>query len=302
MAAFIKVIDEDGKTYYGGNQAWFESNTRARAGCGPVSGANVLLMLARNSHEIANKLNITFENDGSITKSNYVAFMNDVYATMKTWEVPILRKIYDRCKRDNKFFQKVSANNGRSICGYLRGVLKYAKKHGVYLESHALPTAFCSDELGFEFIKEGLKSAEAVCLLTSYNKHSLTLFRGEYDCVNSAYQAQEKMHNHFVTITNYERYTQKVNPTSTCNSSSACNLDSPKTDVIKISVSTWGRIAQIDYHELATTWQSRKAVDSALMYFTIAESPEMTDLCIKRAARTLRTALLHTIFKKHTTL
>ncbi len=275
MNDFIKVVDEAGHAYYGGNQSWFAGNTRARAGCGPVSGANVLLMLARRDPEIAAGLHVDIAADGTMTKESYMHFLNEVYITMGTWEIPILRRIYDKCKRDNPFFKKVSPNNGRSICGYLRGVLRFAKKRGVYLQSHALPTAFCDPDEGLRFITEGLEAAGAVAMLTSYNKHPLTLFYGEYDSTEGAYQTKDPMQNHFVTITG-------ITPTN------------------QLYVSTWGRIAMIDYAALSASWNSRRALDSALMYFDPAATTAQTHQCIRDAAKVLHRAIRQTVFCKTT--
>lgn len=274
MAAdFIKVVDAYGHMYYGGNQSWFESNTRARAGCGPVSGANILLMLARDHQELAHGLNVKMDPDGQITKDEYMKFLNAVYDVMGTWEIPVLRKIYDRCKRDNAFFQKISPNNGRSICGYLRGVLRFAIEHGLYLQGHTFPAAHNDPKKGYQFIQEGLRQAGAVALLTSYNKHSLTLFRGEYPCTEKPYQTKDPMQNHFVTITG-------ITPDK------------------KLYVSTWGRIALIEYSELAASWNSRKALDSALMYFTVTDSEIQTKQSIRDAAKMLRRAIYQALFCK----
>lgn len=270
---FIKVVDALGHEYYGGNQSWFTSNTRARAGCGPVSGANVLLVLCKRNPEIASCLHVTIQSDGQISKNDYMNFLDAVYQTMGTWEIPILRKIYDRCKRDNLFFKKVSPNNGRSICGYLRGVLRFARERGVCLQSHAFPTAHCDPEQGLEFIRDGLSSAGAVGMLTSYNRHPLTLFHGEYQSIAEPYQTRDPMQNHFVTITGITADGQ-------------------------LYVSTWGRIARIDYAALAASWNSSRALDSALMYFTFAESETQTKQSIKDAAKVLRRAICQALVCK----
>jgi len=279
LSNFISVYDPNtDKMYYGGNQSWFLSNTRARAGCGPVSATNILLCFAKNNPLIATKLKIQFEQGTIITMQNYLFFMNDVYETMKTWEVPILRKIYDRCKRNNAFFQKISPNNGRSICGYIRGTLKYASKHALYLKSHALPASFCDYEHALYFIKQGLSETGCVGMLTSYNQHSLTLLPEDCRSIDASSSIKKTMQNHFVTITGM------------------IPGDSPK-----LLVSTWGRIALIDYSELFISWQSRKALDSALIYFTSDASQEDTQKSIKDAAQVLCAAIFQTIFKKSKT-
>lgn len=48
---FVRIIDEDGQTYYGGNQSWLKSNQMRRVGCGIVAAANVVLYL-QGSYEV----------------------------------------------------------------------------------------------------------------------------------------------------------------------------------------------------------------------------------------------------------
>lgn len=273
---FISVYDPTiDKMYYGGNQSWYLSNTRARAGCGPVSATNILLCFAKNSPLYAEKLDIKFQQGTIVSMQNYLFLMNDVYETMKTWEVPILGKIYDHCKRNNAFFQKISPNNGRSICGYIRGTLKYARKHSIYLKSYALPAAFCDYENAFCFIKQGLSASGCVGMLTSYNQHFLSLFGDDCRNIDDSCLTKKIMRNHFVTITGMIA-----------------------GDTPKLLVSTWGRMAIIDYEELFTSWQSRKALDSALIYFTGDASPEDTKNSIKGAAQVICTAIYQSLFKK----
>ncbi|MDO5572521.1 MAG: hypothetical protein Q4G60_00925 [bacterium] len=271
---FVRVVGDDGRVYFGGNQDWFQSHTRARGGCGPVSGSNVLLMMAWKREDVRAKLGVRISGDGVISQDDYVVFMNDVYDTMGTWEIPVLRWIYDRCRRDNQFFRRVSPNNGRSIYGYVKGVLRFGAQHGLYLKAHALSTVFCDYDTGLSFIRKGLDMCGAVGLLTSYNRHELTLFHGEYNCQDAPYQAPDGMQNHFVTVTGIDL----------------------SNGLIRLVVSTWGRIAMIDYAELAASWQYRKALDSALIYFTPATSAETAE-SIKEAARILRTAVCCSIWK-----
>ena len=271
---FIRVVGNDGRVYFGGNQDWFQSNTRARGGCGPVSGANILLMTAWKQADTQKKLGVQISGDGVISQNDYISFMSDVYDTMGTWEIPVLKWVYDCCRRDNKFFRIISPNNGRSFYGYVKGVLRFGIQHDLYLKAHALSTIFCDYDTGLSFIQKGLEECKAVGLLTSYNRHALTLFHGEYDCQDAPYYAKGGMQNHFVTITGIDLSNGKV----------------------RLAVSTWGRIAMIDYSELAASWQHKKALDSALIYWSPATSAETTE-SIKEAARVLRTAVWNSIWK-----
>ncbi len=268
--AIIITDSRTGESFYGGNQAWFESNTRAYAGCGPVAAANLLLCLGGKYPDLIKKNPTSFLSNG---KEMFIDLMNDIYATMGTLEVPVLNAIYDRCSRDNRFFKKVAPNNGRSLWGFTKGVLCYAKNLGIDLHAHTLPTAFRSYESGLRFIESGLEQSGSVVLLTSFNRHPLTLFSGGCGEPAKPYELKSGMKNHFATITGI----------------SAGNT---------LLLSTWGRLAAVNYDSLYSSWQSRKAFDSALFYFTPAASADVTGQDIKNARRLLLQALRQTLFKK----
>ncbi|MFT3985443.1 MAG: hypothetical protein QM697_16185 [Lachnospiraceae bacterium] len=271
-SSIIISDSKSGEFFYGGNQAWFESNTRAYAGCGPVAAANLLLCLAGKYPHFMKKKLISLP---PYNKNKFIDLMNDIYTTMGTLEVPVLKTIYDRCRRDHPFFRKVAPNNGRSISGFTKGVLHYTENLGIFLHAHTLPTAFCSYETGLHFIEEGLAQSGAVVLLTSFNRHPLTLFGGDCGEIKNPYESKSGMKNHFATITGILN-------------------DGSNT----LLLSTWGRIAAVHYADLYSAWQSRKAIDSALFYFTPADSPDITELDIKNARRMLFKALRQTLIKK----
>lgn len=281
-----------GESFYGGNQAWFESNTRAYAGCGPVAAANLLLCLTGKYPELIKKNSASFPPNG---KEAFIDLMNDIYATMGTLEVPVLNAIYDRCSRDNQFFKKVSPNNGRSIWGFTKGVLHYAKNRDIFLHAHTLPTAFCSYESGLRFIEDGLAHSGAVVLLTSFNSHPLTLFGGGCGELKNPYESKIGMKNHFATITGI---LNSADATGAKNVRPATKNSRIHGNSPTLLLSTWGRIAAVNYEDLYVTWQSRKALDSALFYFTPAGSPDVTNRDIKNARRMLLQALHQTLFKK----
>lgn len=282
------VIDaKTSKQFYGGDQGWFVSNTRAYAGCGPVAAANMWITLLKKHPQLIKPSSQTLlqpapkqsysANVPSCDKNTYMDLMNNLYEAIKTLEVPVLNWIYDHCSRENKFFKKVAPTNGRSICGFIKGFLRYAKNQGVLLHAHTLPTAFCSYEKGLHFIEAGLKECGAVVLLTSFNRHPLTLYRDTCGKLEQPYELKEGMRCHFATIT---------------------DIFYPADSSPVLILSTWGRIASVKLDSLAATWQSRKALDSALFYFTPADFPEVTDKGIKSARRMLFQAVRQTLFKK----
>ena len=243
----FKITDKNGCEFYGGDQDWYLSNTRAMAGCSSVAGANALRALAKSNRSSHDTLKDSKRMSAPIrrallsdkcSKDDFVLLMTDVYSVMRSFEIFPLNKIYDQKERNNKFFKKIKPNNGRSSIGFIQGVLLYAGRLGLCLKCNALPTAFMSKDKADDFIKRGLKSSGAVVILTSYNEHSIKTKTGI--C---------KMKCHFATITDISGD--------------------------EITISTWGKEAKIDFNELVSSWHSIKAWESTLFYFEKAEKPEM---------------------------
>lgn len=79
---FVPVYDTDnGITYYGGHQNWYEEDSYKSNGCGPVAAANITYYLAQQSSlsrpgKDYSNLYINFD----ITKSTFLEHMNEMYA------------------------------------------------------------------------------------------------------------------------------------------------------------------------------------------------------------------------------
>lgn len=251
----LTIKDDKGLDYYGGDQDWYSSNSRAMAGCSSVAGANVLRSLARINSDCfkvikQNNMSLPVKHaliSSKCLKDDFLMLMTGVYETMKAFEIFPLNKIYDRKERNNKFFSIVKPNTGRSSIGFIQGVLLFAKKLGLFLTCNALPTAFVSKDVGLDFIKTGLEKSGAVVILTSYNKHSIKTYSPTYSeqiesgKVEKCPCGNANMKCHFATITGI-------------------------TDKSLI-ITTWGRIATIDIDELIDSWHSIKAWESSLFYF-----------------------------------
>ena len=264
----LSIKDENGNCYYGGDQSWFSSNTRAMAGCSSVAGVNTLRLLCstrqeawdaiRESKTVPSPIKNALLHK-NVLRDDYLMLMTGMYEVMKAFEIFPLNLIYDRHSRDNKFFKYVKPNTGRSSIGYIIGVLRYAQKSGLYLKYHALPTAFCSKEEASEFIRKGLEESGCVTLLTSYNKHDLKVFhptmmdRLTTDSSDNAFNecpcGDTYMKCHFAIISDI------------------------KTN--QVMISTWGKIATANFNDLVKSWHSIKAWESALFYFTPATKKEM---------------------------
>lgn len=251
----LKITDSNGQDYYGGDQDWYSSNSRAMAGCSSVAGANVLRSLIHTDRECFNTIkSINLPQpikhallSSKCIKNDFLMLMTGVYETMRSFEIFPLNKIYDHKERNNKFFHIVKPNTGRGSIGFIQGVLRFSKKIGLYLTCNALPTAFVDKNTALDFIRNGLIESGAVVILTSYNKHSLKTYSpsmggqiasgnlSKCPCGNAS------MKCHFATITGI--------------------VDN------SLIITTWGRIATIDIDELVTSWHSIKAWESTLFYF-----------------------------------
>ena len=84
------VIDaKTSKQFYGGDQGWFVSNTRAYAGCGPVAAANMWITLLKKHPQLIKPSSQTLlqpapkqsysANVPSCDKNTYMDLMNNLY-------------------------------------------------------------------------------------------------------------------------------------------------------------------------------------------------------------------------------
>ncbi len=232
---FLVHDKTSGRDYYGGDQAWFLRNTRAHSGCSHVAGVNMLLSMTGKF---------------PISKEAYLRYMNEMYHCMGAFEVPIVRRFYDRASRDAKFFKRIPPSFGQNSTGYMLGVKRFARRHSMRLRAMFRPTFLCSYSRGLRFIRKGLAECGAVTLLTGRNRHPLTVYSRIRTLLHAdPYDLKDGMRNHFVTITGIDDSSSKV----------------------KLIVSTWGRIATIDYDALVKSWHSLKAYSSAMYYFKLVK-------------------------------
>ena len=260
------IVDEDtGAKYYGGDQAWFERNTMTFAGCGVVAAANTMRALLCKYPKVYETAAGQLKSLGNviITKAEYISIINDMYKKMFVAELPLANKLYDsrEVAYGSKLFKHIPPSFGMSASSVVRGLLRYAKKNGVLIHDVYLSASYIDYDTGLDFIKQGLTKNGAVILLTSFNKHPLTLYRGKAGDTSQSVSVSS-MRTHFATITDiiYEQ-------------------DEP---VIKIS--TWGRVATISYQKLHETWQKRRAYVSALIYFVPERSKAMYRADMRKAS------------------
>ena len=277
----LTVTDKDtGTTYYGGDQNWYGSNTRAYAGCGSVACANMLRALAdRYPKEftddgVAGELR-TLTGD-VIYKDDFIGLMGDIYKSMLVFEVPFIRRIYDHGKRDSRVFKIVPSSLGLSLNGFINGTLKFCRSRGLLLHVHALPTAFCSYEKGIEFIREGLDKSGSVVMLTSLNRHPLKVYSGKSGELTGGSDTKKGVRSHFMTITGIVEDTENKEPL--------------------IKISTWGRVATVPYDKLNRSWHKMRAYTSCLYYFTPAHSRAVVRADLRRSVLVLYRAVFKGLF------
>lgn len=272
LMAFPHIMDENGNLYYGGDQAWFaESVASPRrsiesfSGCGIVSAADMLASYAYTDEGLAGRLELRFHLDGSISKESFVALMRAAYHDIGTMELPGYAKRYragryayeEKAKRaaerrntGKKKNDPVPPSLGVWGGRYLTGTVRLAKKYGLKLTPHALPTLYAGYDEGLDFITKGLAAGSPVDIFTTFNVHTMAVYDKGYGI--AAKKRQNRQH-HVVAVAVY---------------------DDAQTGDTEILVSTWGRLASISYRELHESWQTRKAVASGLYWFAPTNSDQ----------------------------
>ncbi|MBQ8970960.1 MAG: hypothetical protein IJ873_09445 [Lachnospiraceae bacterium] len=272
---FIIIDEETGEKSYGGNQAWFPRQTMTYAGCGVIAAANSLReLLCRNPGlygQAEGKLKLL--GNVIVTKAEYISVIEDLYHNMLVVELPVANLIYDKTntKFGSKLFRYIPPSFGMSADSLIRGILRYARKNGVLLHCCFLSAVFTEYDKGLSFIKKGLKEAGAVILMTSHNKHSLTVYQntaGE----TSGQGTASYMKTHFATITDVIY----------------------KNDEPVIKLSTWGKAATVSYKELFESWQKRRAYVASMFYFLPESSKAMVRADLRKSVAILPKAVIKT--------
>lgn len=277
----MQVTDRSsGRKYYGGDQNWYGSNTMAFAGCGSVACANMLRALAHKYPGEFNEEGVSGElrslTGDVFYKDDFTMLMEDIYKSMSVLEIPVIRRIYDFVRRDNKIFRVIPSSFGLSLNGFINGTLKFCRKRGLLLHAHSLPTAFCSYDKGLDYIREGLNKSGCVIMLTSLNRHPLRLYSGKSGELEGGSDAKKGVRSHFMTITGIE--------------------DSNDGSAPLIKISTWGRVATVPYDKLNRSWHKMRAYTSCLYYFTPVRSANVVRADMRRSFLVLCRAVLKGLF------
>ncbi len=277
----LQMQGPDRKPCYGGNQLWFSSNTRAAGGCGSVAGANVLRLLSRSCAEFANKVRESSSMPEQIKDAllsddpgheNFSLLMTGVYETMGSFEIFPLNRIYDRLDRSSKVFSRIKSTFGLSNVGFIIGIIRFARKFSLDIAVRSLPTAFRTKEEARRFIAEGLKNSGAVVLLTCLNRHNVRLFGADADLDSKLVEGTDTpIKSHFVTITDMDKD--------------------------RLLITTWGKPGVVDLNELAGSWKSIRAYESALLYIVPATRQQATS-CMLGAWKLFASGIGHTLIRR----
>lgn len=230
-------------------------------GVRPTAAANVLAAMAARDADVAKKLGPAVRPDGRVDKDVYLRYMEDVYAVVRTYEIPLWREAVEKIEGERTV---VPGSLGRDAAGFERGVLRYAKRKGVPLAPHRLMTSYVGYEEGLRFIQKGLWNGCPVGLLTAWNRHPLRVYWRGY--ARPATAQKRGVRSHFMTITG-------LRPAA-----------GGKWDLL---LSSWGMVCAVGYDELYKSWQQPLALGSMLEYFTRAGSGAMTNRYIAESVTAL---------------
>lgn len=159
---FIPIKD-GAKTYYGGNQEWFDFTVGKYGGCGTVAGANLSAYMSQQP-----KYSYLYNrNPFFITKKDFTDHMNEVFEYLPTKKLPFINKNANPFKVGPVEFGWTLGI--WPLNSFVSGFEKYGKSKGVDLKAvYANPSRF-TKENAIKYIKEGLSKDKPVALLIGLN-------------------------------------------------------------------------------------------------------------------------------------
>ncbi len=212
---FLPIKDDDGNTYFGGNQDWYPRYTQTFGGCGPVAAANLLAYLATTNSGLSGLYNY------NLTKDDYEEYMDEIYQYVKPNEVP-----YFSSKSDKKNKQVGLPSYGTtSVYDFNEGVLNYAKDKGVQLNAEICLSNRSTFDTTSSFIKEGLENNSPVALLDVFDPVHMTYTDPVTSDVRNA-----TLEKHWVVITGM--------------------IENKATGEVTLEISTWGSRGTISLNEI----------------------------------------------------
>ncbi len=161
---FVKIKDEYGKIYYGGNQEWFEKKIARGSACGTVCAANICSYLAMSD----SKYSYLYKYDENLGKNYFLRHMNDVYKFLKPIVLFKLPKFFRNRKLLGFYIEDYLSLGIPSAPYFVKGLEKFAKSRGVNLQSIVFDKPW-SRAKAREFIREALEKDKPIALLNLFN-------------------------------------------------------------------------------------------------------------------------------------
>lgn len=173
---FLKIIDEENKAYYGGDQTWYKSRVAINGACGTVAVANIATYMATVKDKYK-----TLYGYKNLKQVNFLSHMNTVYKYLTPYKIPFTEQplgIWPLSKLE-------------------KGMKKYAKSCGVELKPVHKHAAY-NKKNATKYIISGLKKDLPVALLLGENHR----FDGNKVIQpNGESWNQETFTRHWMTIT-----------------------------------------------------------------------------------------------------
>ncbi len=281
LLSFVRIKDQKGVVYYGGDQNWYDDPPANRnlpsieslAGCGIVAMLNILISFCFGNEVIAQKMGLHYYYDGTIHKNDMLALMRSAYQTVGSAERPLAaaryRKKAAQPQPDPVKNKKVPPSFGIWGGRFVRGTLRLAGQYGLSVGCRTLLTQYCGYREGLDFLTGALNRGEYVDLYTTFNDHPMLLFPDGKDPFSLPPAPHKNSLHHVVVV----------------------GLIASETRP-QIIVSSWGCLGVIDYNTLYESWQSGKAVASALFNVYQTGSPKDTVLARRASMSMLFRSLL----------
>jgi len=206
---FVEIVDEEGKKYYGGNQAWYKwpndkkkEKVAQEGGCGTVASANIVAYLARHNSKYKEMYAYS-----DYTKANFLLHMEDMYEYVTPRHIK-------------------SQPLGVWPIGMMEdGIEKFARDRDVELHAVSKYLYSFTRETIIDYIKEGLeKDSPVAMLIGTGGSNNVTITEPDGSEISG-----NSFKLHWVTITELE--VDEIN------------------DTAKVKVSSWGGWGEVDLDE-----------------------------------------------------
>ncbi|MDD3251497.1 MAG: hypothetical protein PHV18_02935 [Lachnospiraceae bacterium] len=122
---FVRITQGQ-ELYYGGDQAWFEFTVSQYGGCGTVAAANMTAYLAERNPALR-----ALYRYPAYRKGEFLRHMEEVYAFVHPWKLPLVRKERPACQIFGRSFGWTFGVWPMSR--FTRGVKRFACSRGVRL-------------------------------------------------------------------------------------------------------------------------------------------------------------------------